>query len=213
MDESGLKPLAILGCGPGGADFVTPAVRREASIADWVGGYSASLDLLEVEPQRRVVVGRDLEAWLEEIARLRSRRDRVAVAVSGDPGLCSLSARVLAHCGRAHCRVLPGVSSVQSAFAAVGEDWMGCQVLSAHAGWPEVDPQTLSGHPKLAVLAGNPVAATWIETLARTLESTHRIVACENLTLPTERIHAWESRRFDELASKTVLLFLKRNPA
>jgi len=51
---------------------------------------------------------------------MRAYRQRIAVLVTGDPGLFSLAKPVIERFGRTRCRVIPGVSSVQTAFARIG---------------------------------------------------------------------------------------------
>ena len=168
-----IKPITIVGCGPGALDYVTPAASH--AIAGHLG------------------------------------QQRIVVLVTGDPGLCSLARPVLKRFGRAACRVISGISSVHAAFASVGIDWFGARVLSAHDHAPDLDLASLASEEKIALLAGNPATAHWVEALAIALFPTHEIYICENLTLPEESVRRVEALNLPmNLASRSILLFIKK---
>lgn len=178
--------IVIVGCGPGGLDYLTPAARREIEQADVRVGAKRLLDTFPESRAERVVVGSDLDAGLNRIAARRGRR--VVVLVTGDPGLCSFAKPVLRRFGRSACRILPGISSVQTAFARVGVDWLDARIVNAHNRVPDCAPESLAGVRKIAVLAGCPKARRWLAGLAAVLGGRYRIFVCDNLTLPDERI-------------------------
>ena len=205
-----MKPISIAGCGPGALEYVTPAALRAIEEAGVLVGARRLLESFPHVAAERIVVGADVPKALDAMARHVGQR-RIAVLVTGDPGLCSLARPVLRRFGRGACRVIPGISSVQAAFACVGVDWFGARILSAHDHAPGLDPASLAGESKLAVLAGNPANAAWVERLAAALAPTHEIFVCENLTLPDESV-----RRADplilpmKLASRSLLVFVKK---
>jgi precorrin-6y C5,15-methyltransferase (decarboxylating) CbiE subunit len=202
--------ITIVGCGPGGADYVTPAAQEAAARAELLVGARRLLDLFPESAAERIALGADLTQALEEIA-ARGEGRRVAVLVSGDPGLCSLAPRVRERFGREACRVLPGVSSVQVAFARLGVDWLDAKILSAHKEDPAAEPEALAGEGKIAVLAGRPGAVRWIARLAQALEDTHAVFVCENLTLEEERIRQVSPADLEDLpvSTMTVVLLLR----
>ncbi len=123
--------LAIVGTGPGGAQWMSPEVKeilREAT--DWVG-YKFYLDLagsLREGQQRHDSDNR------EEIDRARFALDlaasgkSVAVVSSGDPGIFAMAAAVFEAIDfdakpewqGIDIRVAPGISAMQAAAAAIG---------------------------------------------------------------------------------------------
>ncbi|MEG4813808.1 precorrin-3B C(17)-methyltransferase [Microcoleus sp. K5-D4] len=123
--------LAIVGTGPGGAQWMSPEVKeilREAT--DWVG-YKFYLDLAGTlrEGQKR----HDSDNR-EEIDRARFALDlaasgkSVAVVSSGDPGIFAMAAAVFEAIDfdakpewqGIDIRVAPGISAMQAAAAAIG---------------------------------------------------------------------------------------------
>ena len=118
-----LPHIFVVGCGPG-ARSILPTLRRAVAEAEALVGSRRLLDLFaDGGRQERTVVEGDVAAALAAIETHRAAGRRVAVLVSGDPGLFSLARCVAERFGRANCRFIPGVSSVQLAFARLGLDW------------------------------------------------------------------------------------------
>lgn len=203
--------ITIVGGGPGAPEYLTPAARRAIEQAEVLVGAQRVLDGLPVTAAERIVVGADIAGALEALAG-RVGRQRIAVVVSGDPGVCSLAQPVIRRFGRAACRVIPGIAAVQVAFARLGLDWFGATLLSAHAGIPTVTPAALAGAQKIAVLAGNAASLPWLRALGRTLAESHAIVVCENLTLPEEEVRCVSAEELAALPlpARTIVLFVSR---
>jgi precorrin-6y C5,15-methyltransferase (decarboxylating) CbiE subunit len=202
-----IKPITIAGCGPGALDYVTPAARHAIEQAQVLVGAQRLLDAFPNLAAERIIVGANIPQILDAIAARLDRR--VVVLVTGDPGLCSLARPVLRRFGREACRVIPGISSVQAAFASVGIDWQNARILSAHDTAPALDPSSLATEEKLAVLAGNPANAAWIAALIPALLPTHEIYLCENLTLADESVRRVETLPMN-LASRSILLLIRK---
>lgn len=183
--------IAICGCGPGSIEDLTPRVRRAAESAEVLVGAQRLLDLFPDSRAERVAVTSDIEAALAKIAAAHGRR--VVVLVTGDPGLRSFAQPVLRRFGRSACEVIPGISSVQVAFARLGLDWTDARIVNAHGADPKTFP-ALEREDKVAVLAGRPEAWRWIAVLAAKAGATgatgadFRAFVCENLTLENERV-------------------------
>ena len=203
-----MKPITIVGCGPGALELVTPAALRAIEQAKVLVGARRLLESFPAVAAQRIVVGADVQQALDAMAGHFGQR-RIVVLVTGDPGLCSLARPVLRRFGRSACRVIPGISSVHAAFASVGIDWFGARILSAHDRAPDIEPASLLVEEKLALLAGNPRNAAWVESLAAALNATHDVFVCENLTLADESVRRVECLPMN-LASRTVLLFIKK---
>ncbi|HEY3319117.1 MAG TPA: precorrin-6y C5,15-methyltransferase (decarboxylating) subunit CbiE [Planctomycetota bacterium] len=178
--------ITICGCGPGAPEYITPAVRQAVSRAEVLAGAQRLLNVFRESAAERIVVGADTNRALDEIAAHVERH--VVVLVTGDAGLYSFSQAVVKRFGRAACRIVPGISSVQVAFARLGLDWHDARILSAHHLTPDADLRDLTRGGKIAVLLGRKDSLTWVEELARTLGDTYRIFIFENLTLKDERV-------------------------
>ena len=202
--------ITIVGCGPGASDYLTPAAREAIESADVLVGARRVLDGLPPTRAERIVLGADIAKALEAIA-ARVGRERITVVVSGDPGVCSLAQPVIRRFGRTVCRVIPGITAVQVAFARLGLDWFDATLLSAHEGIPAVSAESLGHSPKIAVLAGNASTLPWLRALGQALARTHILYVCENLTLPDERVHEMSVEEFETygLPSRSIVVFAR----
>ena len=202
--------ITIVGCGPGGFDYMTPAAYHAIQEADVLVGAHRLLAEFPGNAADRIPVGANVAAALDQLEPHRGKR--VTVLVTGDPGLCSLAKPVVSRFGRAACRIIPGISSIQTAFARAGTDWLDARIINAHGGHPPVDPATLAGIPKLAVLAGHPKCRGWLNDVAATLGNGYRIVVCENLTLPDERVRSLTPARLKtyKMPSRCIILWIEK---
>ena len=170
--------------------------------------------LLELFPNHRgekIIVGSDIEKVLDEIDSESGRR--IVVLVTGDPGLCSLAAPILKRFGRSRCEIIPGVSSIQTAFAAIGMDWLDARIIDAHGENPRLKPASLTKEGKIAVFAGRKDAIAWVVSLAKAIGKGRRIYLCENLTLDNERVRQIEPADLEktEASSRTIVLIIKED--
>jgi len=204
-------PIIIAGCGPGSPDYLTPAARKAVEQADVLIGAGRLLELFPGQGAEKIVVGSDVEKILGEI--VTRRRKRIVVLVTGDPGLCSLARPVLKRFGRKACEVIPGVSSVQVAFARIGMDWLDARIIDAHGDNPHLKPVTLMKEGKIAIFAGRIEAIKWIAGLVKVVGKGRRIYLCENLTLEDEKIRQVQPVELDkvEASSRSIVLIIKED--
>ncbi|PIV05761.1 MAG: precorrin-6y C5,15-methyltransferase (decarboxylating) subunit CbiE [Syntrophobacterales bacterium CG_4_8_14_3_um_filter_58_8] len=182
------KKIIIVGCGPGAESYITPAARAAAARADVLIVSRRLKDLFPKCPAERIDSGVDIDGTLDEIAARYDDGRQVVLLATGDPGIFSLAKPVIRRFGRENCEVIPGISSVQVAFARLGLDWQDARIISAHSSDPEMTAADLRPAGKIAVLGGREAALAWIAGLLRELGSGRRVFVCEELTLPGERI-------------------------
>ncbi len=205
--------IIICGCGPGSPDYLTPAVMRAVAGAEVLVGAQRLLDLFPASEAEKIPVGADTEEILKIIGnRWQQQRQQVVVLVTGDPGLASLAQPVLRRFGREACSLIPGVSSVQVAFARLGLDWLDAKIIDAHGKNPEYDPDGLLKEKKLAIIGGSKTASDWVQSCWRRWGDDYRLFCCENLSLPEERISELTLEEMDEadLSSLTIFLLIHR---
>ncbi len=204
--------ILIVGCGPGASEYLMDAARLAVARAEVLAGSRRLLELFPDHPGLRLVTSTDLSALLDAVAEQRALGRSVAVLVSGDPGLFSLAAKVVRRFGRECCEIIPGVSSVQVAFARVGLDWAEARIVSAHGRMPQVSADDLGQYDKLAILAGTQEALQWAARTAAALQTSHATYLCENLTLPDERVRslAVEELAVADASSLSIILLIRR---
>ena len=127
--------IIVAGIGPGHPDYVLPAalrVIREAKVL--VGGSRALSDFAQ-EGQRTMTIRGDIPAVLAFIREALSESS-VVVMVSGDPGYYSLLDALRREFDEDCLSVIPGISSVQFAFARLALPWHDVSLLSFHGRRP-----------------------------------------------------------------------------
>jgi cobalt-precorrin-7 (C5)-methyltransferase len=209
------KPdITIVGCGPGSPEYLIPLAAKAVENAEILVGTRRLIDLFPDHRAKTIIeMGRHVEPVLEEMAGLQDRS--MVVLVSGDPGLSSLSRPVIARFGREACRVIPGISSTQVAFARLGLDWGEARIIDAHGQNPEIDLSDLlaSGVKKIAVLGGRKGSLEWLAKAVKGLGLDWDIYVMEDLTLEGEKIRLIKARDLRKItvSSRTIFLVVKNH--
>jgi precorrin-6Y C5,15-methyltransferase (decarboxylating) len=182
--------------GYSGAELGADALAVLGSATLVVGGARHLAAVPVPEGARTVQVGA-LEPALDALA--RHDGDAVVVA-SGDPGFFGIVRRLRAG-GLEVARVIPAVSSIAAAFAAVRLDWDDAAVVSAHGGTTG-STRTLRravnaclAHPKVAVLTGPRAMPRDLAKalLAAGLKPADRVVwIAERLGTDEERVRSYD---------------------
>ncbi|MHC4221777.1 MAG: SAM-dependent methyltransferase, partial [Planctomycetota bacterium] len=92
------KKITIVGCGPGSADYLTPAAKKAVANSQVIAGAQRLLDLFPDSSAQRIIVTGHITDALDQI-QSAAKDKAVAVLVSGDPGLFSLSKSVISKFG------------------------------------------------------------------------------------------------------------------
>ena len=206
-----MNKIVIAGCGPGHADYVSLAVHKAVTPAEVLVGAQHLLDLFPQSQCQQIVVHGAMASVLDKLAALNDKK--ICVLVSGDTGIFSLARLIINRFGRNNCQLIPGISSVQVAFARLALDWSDAFFISAHGRVPHVDSTELARYAKIALLAGDDTAVCWAADRLAELKDNYMAISCENLTLPTEKISEFataESLRQASLPARTILLLLKK---
>lgn len=205
--EKNEKYIFIVGCGPGSVEFLTLAALNAIENADVIVGAQRLLDLFPDSDGERIAVDADIDRVLNEIEE-HGKAKTVAVLVTGDPGIFSLARPVIARFGRERCCVIPGVSSLQEAFARLALDWHDAKIIDAHG----ADPQEFPDGDKIAVFAGRKESCIWAERLGKKLGDGYRTFLCEDLTLPGERVREISPGDLlkENPSSRSIIIFVRK---
>ena len=97
------------------------------------------------------VIGKDILGVMDFI-REKLHGNDVVVMVSGDPGFYSLLSALKMNFSEEQLKVIPGISSVQLAFARISEVWQDAELISMHG--RHASDEDLQYHPqkKLGIL-------------------------------------------------------------
>jgi cobalt-precorrin-7 (C5)-methyltransferase len=197
----------LVGCGPGGVEWVLPRARAVVASADVVFGSEDLLALFPESPAPRIGLPSRPETAAPLVRASLERGLDCAVLVRGDCGLHSLAKGLQARLPPGSCRRVPGLSSVQVACAAFGLDWERVRILSAHGRELEALSEADRKAPLLAVLGGGEGFSTLLDVL-RTGLGIRRIHLASDLTLTGESLCTCDPQEPipTGLSSRTVAL-------
>ncbi len=192
MAKEIVNKVTIVGCGPGAKKYLTGYAMQQIINAEVLIG---SRRLLSLFPDADTyVLSNNYKLLITRIVSL-SKKKKVVVLVSGDPGFFSYTKLIVDKLGAEKCEVIPGISSVQLAFAKIGRTWNDACFMSLHgrSGKLAAVVKKISDNDKVAVLTDN---ANNVKLIAKKLLETgvkeRKIFVCENLSLENERIREFD---------------------
>ena len=136
-DQMTKNRIIVAGIGPGNPAYMVPeAMKAIEDAAVLVGGKRALSQFAKAaRTQETMAVGGDIPAVLDFIAGKLPEHD-VVVMVSGDPGYYSLLDALRRKFPVEAIKVIPGISSLQLAFAKLALPWHDADLLSFHGRVP-----------------------------------------------------------------------------
>ena len=207
------RKIIIVGCGPGSADYITPAAQAAAAKADVLIVSQRLKDFFPEVAAERIDSGTDVAGILDIMASRRDDGRQVVLLATGDPGIASLALPVIRHFGRENCEVIPAISSVQVAFARLGLGWQEARIITANSRNPQASAADLRGADKIAILGGRPNAFSWTAGLLAELGGDRRVFLCENLTLSDEQIREISAveLRMLSVSTRAIVLIIQED--
>ena len=133
--------IIVAGIGPGNPDYMVPmayqAIRKAAAL---VGGRRALAQFAAPagSGQHTMAVTRDIDGVLDFIREELELHD-VVVMVSGDPGYYFLLDALRRAFPVERITVIPGISSMQLAFARLALPWHDARLVSFHGRQPQTE--------------------------------------------------------------------------
>ena len=194
MAKKLVNKIIIVGCGPGSKQFMTGQALQYIRDADVLVGSRRLLSLFQDAEAVKYTLNRNYKQVITRIISL-SKNKSVVVLVSGDPGFFSYAKLIVDKAGIENCEVIPGVSSVQLAFARIGKTWNDAYFMSLHGRTGRLAAliRKIRDNEKVAVLTDN---SNNVKLIARKLLDEglkeRKIYVCENLSLENERIREFD---------------------
>jgi precorrin-6y C5,15-methyltransferase (decarboxylating) CbiE subunit len=212
LAKKSINKVTIVGCGPGSKKYLTGYAIHQISNAEILIGSRRLLALFPEADAETYILSNNYKLLISRIATL-SKKKKVVVLVSGDPGFFSYSKLIVDKIGIEKCEVIPGISSVQLAFAKIGRTWNDACFMSLHgrSGKLAAVVKKIMENDKVAVLTDN---ANNVKLIARKLLEIglkeKKIFVCENLSLETERIREFDVSSILKVQVKdlNVIIFL-----
>ncbi|MGE5583044.1 MAG: precorrin-6y C5,15-methyltransferase (decarboxylating) subunit CbiE [Bacillota bacterium] len=120
----------VVGVGPGDYRLITPEALNEIREAEILMGSRRILENFALPEQSCYEISGDLEGLRLNLIAWKARR--IALLVSGDPGFYSILNWLKKEFPGVKLRVIPGISSMQLAFARLAQSWYDCRFISLH---------------------------------------------------------------------------------
>ncbi|WP_027409800.1 bifunctional cobalt-precorrin-7 (C(5))-methyltransferase/cobalt-precorrin-6B (C(15))-methyltransferase [Anoxybacteroides tepidamans] len=141
-----MQPIKLIGIGADGTKSLPSLYERWIYESELLVGGERHLSFFPDYQGEKVVIKNGLSSLVE---RLRNEDRRTVVLASGDPlfyGIGSYLSRKLP------IEVYPSISSIQWAFAKIGESWHDAYVISVHGRSMKGLAQRIDGRHKVAIL-------------------------------------------------------------
>ena len=180
--------IYIIGIGSGTEDYLLPIARKEIESSDCLIGGRRALRLFQpLRKEERLLEG-NFDQMIPFLFKEREKK-KIAVLVSGDPGLYSFLGTISQVLRKEDYVVIPGVSTVQIAFAKTGERWEDATLLSLHGRKIDDLAARVEGSMKTFLFTdpGFPPPKIAAYLLEKGVDN-RRAIVMENLTYPDERI-------------------------
>ncbi len=186
-----MNKIYILGIGPGSRDYLLPATEKRVQEAEILIGGERALKLFQGLEKEEIVIRANLEDVRDFIAaNYRSRQ--IAVLVSGDPGLYSMFNYLKQHFPTEDLYLLPGISSMQLAFARAKISWQDACFISLHGNGDKDKGQLeelLQDKEKTGLFTDDKFPPDKVASyLTERGYGERKAVVAENLSYPEERI-------------------------
>lgn len=183
-----MNKIYIIGAGPGSVDYLLPAAKREIERADCLIGAERLLSLFSYQDKKKIRLEGRFKKAISYIKKNKDK-ERIVVLVSGDPGLYSFLGAIRKAFSREEYVVIPGISSLQLAFARIGEGWQDAKIVSIHGRGKENLAKELKVCDKVFLLTDTKFPPEKIAGyLLHNGVKNRRAIVFEALTYPNERI-------------------------
>ncbi len=143
--------IYIIGVGPGSCEYLTQAAIDKAKNQQILVGSQKALTLFENLKKETYVFKDDIKA-LVNFLKSNYLKKKIAVLVTGDPGLFSLANTLKKHFNTKDLQIIPGISSVQLFFARLGLSFEDVAIKSVHGReFADLIPQ-IKNHKRICIL-------------------------------------------------------------
>lgn len=189
----------IIGVGPGAEDYLFPVARSEIEKADCLIGAERFLALFRDLGKEEVRIQGHLDKVIPYIKKYKDKK-RIAVLVSGDPGIYSLLGKLSKALKPQEYTVIPGISAIQLAFARIGESWSDAKIISLHGRKRDSLTGEINASAKVFLFTDADFPPDEIaERLLKEGSDNRRVVILENLSYPNEKIVDTDLRHLSKM--------------
>ncbi|WP_379133117.1 precorrin-6y C5,15-methyltransferase (decarboxylating) subunit CbiE [Paenibacillus sp. sgz500958] len=186
------NPIVIIGIGEDGAGGLSPESLRRIGHSDVLLGGERQLAFFSGYTGDKIVMKGGLAAFADKLADVATHR-RAVVLASGDPLFFGIAGYLVKRFGAGRVEVIPHYSSVQLAFARLGDSWHDAELVSLHGRPLAGLAQRIDGRSKVALLTDDKNTPQAIAAYLQDFGITeYEIFVCERLGGPEEVCRFWE---------------------
>ena len=143
------EKIYVVSVGPGSQEYLIPRAQERINKAKYIAGGERNLKLVDITTKEYFIIRNNLP----ELKAFLSQNISACpvVLASGDAGFYGILKYLKANFPSEKIEVIPGISSIQVAFARLGDMWHDATLFSVH-GRPLEDLLKLMTLSKIAVL-------------------------------------------------------------
>ncbi|WP_379160476.1 precorrin-6y C5,15-methyltransferase (decarboxylating) subunit CbiE [Paenibacillus sp. sgz5001063] len=190
--------IYIIGIGEDGAGGLTPDSLSKVHESEVLLGGERQLSFFSTYHGEKIVLKNGLKAFADKLEEIWKER-RVVVLASGDPLFFGIAGYLVRRFGPEHVEVIPHYSSVQLAFARLGDSWQDAELVSLHGRPIRGLAQRIDGKRKIALLTDEVNSPAVIGAYLREFGMTeYEAFVCEKLGGSGEVCRFWELDELEE---------------
>lgn len=182
-----MNKVYIIGAGPGSFDYFTPIAKKIIKKSDIIIAAKRLLEIIKLNKQK-IEITKNLRKIINFIKENKKHK-KIAVLVSGDPGLFSFMSIISRYLSNDDFEVIPGISSVQLAFAKIKIPWHDVKIISLHGRNTNELIKEIKRNKKIAILTDKKFNPVYLANfLIKNKIKNKKVYVCENLSYKDERI-------------------------
>lgn len=143
--------IYVIGIGEDGAGGLTPDSLSIVNNSEVLLGGERQLNFFGRYSGEKIVLQGGLKPFSDKLEEVWRER-RTVVLASGDPFFFGIAGYLVRRFGHEHVEVIPHYSSVQLAFARLGDSWQDAELISLHGRPIQGLAQRIDGKHKIALL-------------------------------------------------------------
>ncbi|ETT46728.1 precorrin-6y c5,15-methyltransferase [Paenibacillus sp. FSL R7-269] len=204
--------IYVIGIGEDGAGGLTPDSLGIVNNSEVLLGGERQLNFFGRYRGEKIVLQGGLKPFTDKLEEVWRER-RTVVLASGDPFFFGIAGYLVRRFGPEHVEVIPHYSSVQLAFARLGDSWQDAELISLHGRPIQGLAQRIDGKHKIALLTDeNNTPAVIAAYLCEFGMMEYEAFVCERLGGAEELCRFWtlEEMETREFAALNVVILRRK---
>lgn len=197
-----MSKLRVVGIGPGSRDYLTLKAIEVVESADIMVGSKRSLKIFSNLSKEQIVMDANNVAETLKLSVIKVEEGKdVAILSTGDPGFSGILKPLQKFAKHVEIEVIPGISSIQLCAAKLQIPWEQADLISLHGKNISDDfLDILDNRNPTFILPQHLPNETAKFLLNRGLDPQRKVVVCEKLSYPDEKITRDTLKRISELS-------------